>query len=428
MQKSIYLKALAILGVILVSFWLPLRLIGLAPSEMLETQFDLLISVISAIHVRFYFQQPGKSWKELGSWWDAGLVADLLTLIPISLVVKSITGEHADHWLLLNFLTLRHVKDIKPFLDHFPELSPLAYRLVPILAMLPPVVHGAACGWIALGSGSAGPAADHLTQYIRAVYWTMTTLCTVGYGDIVPKTSVQMLYAGGIQLLGVGFFGYILSNVASVLGRQDAAREHHMNNLDRIETFMRMHDTPRQLRNEVRGYYHYLWTRKKGYLDRSVLADLPTKIQSDLFLHLNQSILQKVPFLRGASQELIEDLMRELEPQVAVPGERLFRVGDGGDALYFIQSGEVEIVGADRQKIATLSDGDFFGEMALVSDRPRKASARSVSFCDLYVLRREAFDLVISAYPEFREHIQQVARTRSGINSENGNPDTHRSS
>ncbi|MBU6374492.1 MAG: cyclic nucleotide-binding domain-containing protein, partial [Bdellovibrionales bacterium] len=220
--------------------------------------------------------------------------------------------------------------------------------------------------------------------------------------QILPKTTDQMLFAGSVQLMGVGFFGFILSNVASVLGRQDAARENHMNNLDRIETFMKMHDTPRGLRNEVRNYYNYPWTRKKGYLDRSLLDNLPPKIQSDLFLHLNRSILQKVPLLRGASEELIEDLMRELEP----------RVGDRGDALYFIQSGQVEILGADRQKIATLSEGDFFGEMALVSDRSRRAAARSVSFCDLYVLHREAFEQVISAYPEFREHIHQVPKTR----------------
>jgi voltage-gated potassium channel len=411
-RKSLSLKILAMTGALLVGFWLPLRLVGYVPSPVLEIEFDLLISLISAFHLRETFQQPGRNWRVASHWLKPAVLADLVTLVPMSLIVPLLTGRHADAWLLVNFFVLRHMRDIKPLLDHFPDIRPITYRLVPLLAILPPIVHLAACGWIAIGSGSAEPAPDRLTEYVRAVYWTLTTLCTVGYGDIVPKTNLQMIYAATIQLAGVGVFGYIMSNVASVLSRQDAAREHHMEGMDRIETFMSTHHVPADLRRRVRDYFHYLWNEKRGYVDRSLLEDLPAKLQSDLFLFMNREILAKVPFLKRACTELVEDLMRELEPRVAVPGERIFRQGDPGDALYFIQSGAVEVLGAGREVIATLSDGAFFGEMALVSDQPRSATVRSVAYCDLCLLSREAFDRVVRAYPEFREHLTEVARAR----------------
>jgi hypothetical protein len=197
-----------------------------------------------------------------------------------------------------------------------------------------------------------------------------------------------------------------------IISRSDAAREHHMDNLDKIETFIRLHHIPTHLRSKIRAYYHYLWVNKKGYQDHSLLEDLPTKIQSELFFYINKSIVEKVPFLRGADKELIEDLMNELEPRIYVPGERIFRVDEHGDALYIIHSGEVEILSRENAKIVDLSDGAFFGEMALISDQPRSATAKASTFCDIYLLQREAFDRVTAAYPQFETHLQEIVRDR----------------
>jgi hypothetical protein len=412
MGKLQYLRLCSIGGAFLVGFWLPLRLIGYIPSLTVEMGFDILISVVSAINIYLYFQQDMKDYKDKKDWLDFGLFCDLVCLMPLSLFAFVVFDVNPTGLLMLNLLTARHIKKIKLFLDDFDSLQPITYRLVPLLMGLPLLVHLTACGWIALGSGTAGPDSDKLLEYVKGIYWAFTTLTTVGYGDISAKTIGQMLYACATQVTGVGVFGYILSNVASLLSRSDAAREHHMDNLDKIETFMRLHHTPTSLRAKIRSYYHYLWVNKKGYQDHSLLEDLPGKIQSELFFHINKSIVEKVPFLRGAERELIEDLMNEFEPRIYVPGERIFRIDEHGDALYIIHSGEVEILARDNRKIVDLRDGAFFGEMALVSDQPRSATARATTYCDVYILHRPAFERVTSAYPHFREHIQELVNNR----------------
>jgi voltage-gated potassium channel len=278
--------------------------------------------------------------------------------------------------------------------------------------MMPLLVHLVACTWIYLGSGTAGPDPDQSLEYIKAIYWSFTTLTTVGYGDISAKTPAQMLFACCVQVLGVGVFGFVLSNVASLLSRMDAAREHHMDSLDKIETFMRSHEIGADLRVKIRDYYHYLWTNHRGYRDTTLLQDLPKKMQSELFLFINRSIIERVPMLRDASVELIEDLMNELKPRILVPGERIFRAGDPGDAMYFIQNGQVEILSTENKLIAELKDGDYFGEMALVSEKPRSASARAASFCDIYVLSKAAFSRAINTYPEFSAHLEKTVKER----------------
>jgi len=61
----------------------------------------------------------------------------------------------------------------------------------------------------------------------------------VGYGDITAETKGQMIYASLTMLVGIGFFGYVLGNIASLLVRLDAAREAHLEILSRVDSFMR---------------------------------------------------------------------------------------------------------------------------------------------------------------------------------------------
>lgn len=395
-----------------VGLWFPVRLIGYVAPPELEIAFDIFISVISCLNLYLHFRESKEDPRRWRSWAKVGLICDLLSALPIALVTWLAFGEVYKGLLLINLLAARHVRRIKPFLDQFDSLQPITYRLVPLAFMMPLLVHNIACCWIMLGAGTAGIDADWQLTYVKAIYWTFTTLTTVGYGDIAAKTPPQMLFTCAVQVMGVGVFGFILSNVASLLSRSDAAREHHMDDLDRIETFMRLHNTPSHLRLKIRSYYNYMWEHKKGYKDDALLEGLPSKIHSELIFHINRSIVERVPVLKGASTELLEDLMSELQSHVFVPDERIFRHGDPGDAMYFIHSGEVDILGNDHKVIASLNEGAFFGEMSLVSNSPRSATAKAKTFCDTYRLPREAFERVVSAYPDFKQQIERVVQQR----------------
>lgn len=104
--------------------------------------------------------------------------------------------------------------------------------------------------------------------------------------------------------------------------------------------------------------------------------------------------------------------MSGLEPRIYVPGETIFKANDKPDALYFIHAGQVEILDKKNTVIATLEEGAFFGEMALLKDSPRSATAKAVSFCDIYLLHKSKFNDAISAHPKFKAHIEKVVQNR----------------
>lgn len=402
----------SVLGAFLVGIWLPLRLINYTPEYHLEIFFDLTVSLVAGLQIYLHLNAHKNELGKMRTYLRVGFLIDLICVIPFSLVILVLGKETSSPLLLFNLLAARHTKQIKAFLDQFDNLNPLTYRLTPIFILLPLLVHIVACGWIYLGSGSSGVSQDFMTDYIRSIYWSISTLTTVGYGDVYAKSSAQMIYASVTQLLGVGVFGYILSNVAGIIARSDAARENHMLNLDRIETYMTLNEIPQTLKNKVRSYYHYMWQNKKGYLDEAIIEQLPLKIQSELYLYINKPILQKVPFLTEAHPDLIEDLMHQLTFKIYVPGERVFRPGDPGESMYFIHKGNIEICEANGTHIATLVEGAFFGEMALLTNSHRSKIARASTFTELYVLNKKVFDRACKVYPEFAEHIHKVVEER----------------
>jgi hypothetical protein len=274
--------------------------------------------------------------------------------------------------------------------------------------------HWLACGWLALGG--IATETDTFSRYLRALYWCITTLATVGYGDITPSSNSQMVYAMVVMLLGVGVYGYVIGNVATLLANIDLAKTHYRENMERLAAFMRYRHLPPLLQQRIRNYYAYLWENRLGYDESAVLAELPDSLRTEVALFLRRDFIERAPLFQGASHELIRELALELRPAVFAPGDYIFRAGQFGRHMCFISRGSVEIISADGTTVVnTLSDGDFFGEIALLFSQPRTASVRAVDYCDLYTLDKDTFDSALARYPDFAGHIHQMARSRQEV-------------
>ena len=80
--------------------------------------------------------------------------------------------------------------------------------------------------------------------------------------------------------------------------------------------------------------------------------------------------------------------------------------------MYFISSGALE---AGLEPPVRMGSGDFFGEIALVTDQPRTVDVVAQSFCDLLLLYRQDLDELLQADPELQQTIEGVARERLGV-------------
>jgi NADH dehydrogenase len=93
-------------------------------------------------------------------------------------------------------------------------------------------------------------------------------------------------------------------------------------------------------------------------------------------------------------------------------GETIFNNGDTGDKVYFIVKGEVTVE-RDGTHVATLRDGEVFGEAALLARQPRNATLRAATTLDAVAVSREAFQELLGHLPGVRQTMQEIVKTRT---------------
>jgi len=76
--------------------------------------------------------------------------------------------------------------------------------------------------------------------------------------------------------------------------------------------------------------------------------------------------------------------------------------------MYFIEHGAVSVLTPTGRAIAFLKDGDFFGEMSLLTHQHRNASVVALGYCDTYRLDKTDFEECIEGYPEVYEQMLKV--------------------
>ena len=108
-------------------------------------------------------------------------------------------------------------------------------------------------------------------------------------------------------------------------------------------------------------------------------------------------------------------------PQHFEPGEVVFNQGDLGDSVYVIQSGECEVLresDGQQDQIATLGSGDYFGEMAVLSDLTRGATVKAAKPTNVLVIPKDEFDLLKENVPVFDQFFRELAESRADPNAQ----------
>merc|ERR1739848_864265 len=94
-----------------------------------------------------------------------------------------------------------------------------------------------------------------IRRYMAALYWSMTTLSTVGYGDIVPTSDGERAYAMLAMVIGGSLYGYIVGCMTSVITEVDVESRSHDDHMSMLSTWMDRQDKiPSLLRRRIRRH------------------------------------------------------------------------------------------------------------------------------------------------------------------------------
>lgn len=417
---------LILASTILVTLTAPLAVIIDVQSSSFFVGFDIIITLIFVVDIYVNFNLVYQEKRHLitdrklirNRYLKGWFGIDLIATIPFALIfagnpVFQVSRLFRFIKLMRLFKLVTGTKVIKR-LQRETNLNPSIIRMITLIFWIALASHLIACGWILI-TGSYSPDVSFGNTYLIAFYWTMTTLTTIGYGDISPDPSsnAQLVYVIIIELMGAGMYGFIIGNIANLISNIDVAKSAYKEKMEKINIFMKYKNLPGDMQKKVNEYYDYLWESRRGYDETAILRDLPISLKTSVALFINKEIIEKVPIFKGASDEFIKDIILSLEPIVFSPGDNIVRKGEIGSEMFFISKGAVDVVSEDGQVVyATLTGGQFFGEIALLLSMPRTATVKAQDYCDLYVLNKDKFDEVLARFPTFKEEIAKLAEER----------------
>lgn len=131
--------------------------------------------------------------------------------------------------------------------------------------------------------------------------------------------------------------------------------------------------------------------------------------------------LAQMPMFREVPPDTLREVATSMQLQHVPAGERVYMMGDAGDALYLIESGEIEQTAQNAsgavEEIGRIGGGGYFGEMALLTGQMRSENASAIRHTNLWVLRKADLDELASDHPEIGTALSQGVATKLATGS-----------
>uniref|UniRef100_A0A4W4HHR3 Voltage-gated inwardly rectifying potassium channel KCNH2 n=1 Tax=Electrophorus electricus TaxID=8005 RepID=A0A4W4HHR3_ELEEL len=359
-------------------------------------------------------------------YFKGWFLIDMVAAIPFDLLIYN-NGEETTTLIgLLKTARLLRLVRVARKLDRYSEYG--AAVLFLLMCTFALIAHWLACIWYAIGSvernGSIGwlnTLADQLgkpyndtisnsgpsikDKYVTALYFTFSSLTSVGFGNVSPNTNSEKIFSICVMLIGSLMYASIFGNVSAIIQRLYSGTARYHTQMLRVREFIRFHQIPNPLRQRLEEYFQHAWSYTNGIDMNAVLKGFPECLQADICLHLNRTLLQNCKAFKGSTKGCLRALAMKFKTTHAPPGDTLVHQGDVLTALYFISRGSIEILRGDVV-VAILGKNDIFGEPINLYARPGKSNAdvRALTYCDLHKIHREDVLEVLDMYPEFSDH------------------------
>uniref|UniRef100_A0A8D0H4E7 Potassium voltage-gated channel subfamily H member 6 n=1 Tax=Sphenodon punctatus TaxID=8508 RepID=A0A8D0H4E7_SPHPU len=405
------------------------------PLNIIDLIVDIMFIVDIIINFRTTYvnindevvSHPGKIAIHYFKGW---FLIDMVAAIPFDLLIfRSGSDETTTLIGLLKTARLLRLVRVARKLDRYSEYG--AAVLFLLMCTFALIAHWLACIWYAIGNVerpymehkigwldnlgdqigkryndsdlSSGPSIKD--KYVTALYFTFSSLTSVGFGNVSPNTNSEKIFSICVMLIGSLMYASIFGNVSAIIQRLYSGTARYHTQMLRVKEFIRFHQIPNPLRQRLEEYFQHAWSYTNGIDMNAVLKGFPDCLQADICLHLNRTLLQNCKAFRGASKGCLRALAMKFKTTHAPPGDTLVHYGDVLTTLYFISRGSIEILREDIV-VAILGKNDIFGEPISLYARPGKSNAdvRALTYCDLHKIQREDLLEVLDMYPAFSDN------------------------
>ncbi|XP_066245791.1 potassium voltage-gated channel protein eag isoform X2 [Euwallacea similis] len=240
------------------------------------------------------------------------------------------------------------------------------------------------------------------TMYVTALYFTMTCMTSVGFGNVAAETDNERIFTICMMIIAALLYATIFGHVTTIIQQMTSATAKYHDMLNNVREFMKLHEVPKALSERVMDYVVSTWAMTKGLDQDKVLNFCPKDMKADICVHLNRKVFNEHPAFRLASDGCLRALAMHFTMSHSAPGDLLYHTGESIDSLCFIVTGSLEVI-QDDEVVAILGKGDVFGDSFWKDNAVGQSAAnvRALTYCDLHTIKRDKLLEVLDFYQAF---------------------------
>ena len=363
---------------------------------------------------------------------------DLVGIIPWQLMSCFSADAPAslkvlDSVRLIKLLRLYRIKRVIAGLYiRFPQ-SIWMVATAELLMTMSLVAHWMACLWYRIGLGLFGSDTDQgwvfkegivddqglpvdgqgitFFAWVSAFYWSITTMSTIGYGDISASTQEERIVACALMVIGCVFFAYTTGTITNIITGTTHSSKVFKDKIEELTQFLDARDVPVLQKNKIHAYYMTRFPTMRVFDEERILNDLPMGLRVEVSRHLFSDLVDSetgVPIFRLVDESCKEDICFRMQTTHCSSDS----VVDSGTnvhekCLWIIRSGKVRIFEQGRF-LQELQHFDVFGENVIFGLQKTARRAISSTACELAYLTAHDVSELCAQHPCFFTGIRRM--------------------
>ncbi|CAM6027486.1 unnamed protein product, partial [Sphagnum balticum] len=339
------------------------------------------------------------------------LILDVASTVPFPGVAYILTG-HEGKGLTYGFLNmlrlwrLRRASALFARMEKDVRFSYFWVRCVKLFLVTIFVCHCAACFYYLLAVtypesksnetwlGSILPdfRQENLwTLYITSIYWSITTLTTVGYGDLHPVNEREMIFDSFFMLLNLALTAYIIGNMTILITRVTHRTRQYRDSVQAVMKFAKRNRLPPKLQEQMLAHMR-LKFKTESLEQYETMASLPKALRANISHHLFLSTVQQVYLFQGTSYNFLCQLVTEMKAEFFPPREDIILFNEAPSVFYILVSGTAFLT--------TVHSGDVVGDIGVLCYIPQPFTVRTRKLSQVLRLDRTVFMSIVQSFPE----------------------------
>jgi hypothetical protein len=254
------------------------------------------------------------------------------------------------------------------------------------------------------------------TKHLHFLHRAVQTVTSVGFGDTKLASTNERLVATIMMICTSGLMGYFVGSLETIISVYNEKQNFYHDVMMRFKKYSNAKKLPSKLRRKVLNYYRHLiqMSKVKVLGEEQLLSVLSAPLRVHVNLVVRGYVLMKVSNFVSYSAACKKALGERMTIEMYSPFDMIIKEEELSTNLFFIILGKVEIFhGLTRTVFIELTEGNSFGEIAFFTKSPRRASARSIGFSELFTLSRFDYEQVTQNLPKDKEKGEVIFRNFS---------------